>query len=102
MSARDDIPEEKASVLIERVFRLLGECRTVICELEQLQPTAERSAQAKRDVYTVLLGLLEAGLVRTMDEAIDMLEHAGQPLGPRGEEWLRRQEQTLEKLDSLD
>ena len=53
------------------------------------------SALAERALYGVLLAVLEAGLVRTMDEALGVLQRAGQPLGPRGEEWLRRQDRAL-------
>ena len=53
------------------------------------------SAQAERELYAVLLGAMEAGLVRTMDDALKVLEHASKPLGVRGEEWLKRQERAL-------
>jgi hypothetical protein len=42
-----------------------------------------------------VLPALEAGLVRTMEDALKILQHVSQPLGVRGEEWLARQERAL-------
>jgi hypothetical protein len=42
-----------------------------------------------------LLAALESGLVRTMEDALKILQHVSQPLGVRGEEWLARQERAL-------
>jgi hypothetical protein len=41
------------------------------------------------------MGALEAGLVRTAEDAFTVLRQASQPLGPMGEEWLKRQEREL-------
>jgi hypothetical protein len=41
------------------------------------------------------VGALEAGLVRTAEDALTVLRHASQPLGPMGAEWLQRQERDL-------
>ena len=96
MSTADDIPEEQAAPLVERIFGLLEECRAIQGQLGTPPHSAEpHSAMAERELYGLLLAVLEAGLLRTMDEALNVLQRAGQPLGPRGEEWLRRQERTL-------
>ena len=41
------------------------------------------------------MGAIEAGLVRTAEDALTVLRHASQPLGPMGAEWLKRQERDL-------
>jgi hypothetical protein len=53
------------------------------------------SAQAERHLYLALLGALEAGLVRTMEDTVTVLRQASAPLGPVGDEWLRIQERLL-------
>jgi hypothetical protein len=42
-----------------------------------------------------LLGALEAGLVRTAEDALTVLRQASQPLGPMRAERLQRQEREL-------
>jgi hypothetical protein len=50
------------------------------------------SAQAERLLYhRALIGALESGLVRTMEDAIVVLRRASQPLWPMGDDWLRAQ-----------
>jgi hypothetical protein len=59
-------------------------------------PTRSQSApQAERLLYYALVGALEAGLVRTAEDALTVLRQASQPLGPMGAEWLARQERDL-------
>jgi hypothetical protein len=41
------------------------------------------------------VGVIEAGLVRTAEDALTVLRQASQPLGPMGAEWLKRQERDL-------
>jgi hypothetical protein len=53
------------------------------------------SAQAERLLYYALVGALEAGLVRTAEDALTVPRQASQPLGPMGAEWLQRQERDL-------
>jgi hypothetical protein len=53
------------------------------------------SAQAERLLYYALVGAIEAGLVRTAEDALTVLRQASQPLGPMGAEWLKRQERGL-------
>ncbi len=81
---------------MHRVFELLHECRGILPKLETPRARSESaSAQAERLVYLALLGAIEAGLVRTMEDAITVLRHASQPLGPVGDEWLKLQERLL-------
>jgi hypothetical protein len=53
------------------------------------------SAEAERILYFTLMSAIDAGLIRTMEDAPKVLRHASQPLGPMGAEWLKRQEQKL-------
>ena len=55
------------------------------------------STQAERLLYFALVGGLEAGLVRTAEDALTVLRQASQPLGPMGAEWLAQQERRLEE-----
>jgi len=48
-------------------------------------------------LYLTLLNVLEEGLVRTMEDALKILQHASEPLGPRGAKWLERQERVLDQ-----
>jgi hypothetical protein len=52
-------------------------------------------AEAERLLYYSLVGALEAGLVRTAEDALTVLRQASQRLGPMGAEWLKRQERDL-------
>jgi hypothetical protein len=59
-------------------------------------PTRSRSALRPSACSTTpLVGALEAGLVRTAEDALTVLRQASQPLGPMGAEWLQRQERDL-------
>ena len=91
-----DEPAALAHALLDRLFALLHDCRAVV---PQLEPGGQRqepvSAQAERLLYYALVGALEAGLVRTAEDALTVLRQASQPLGPMGAEWLQRQEQDL-------
>ena len=53
-------------------------------------------------LYYALLGALEAGLVRTMKDAMTVLRRASTPLGPMGEEWLQAQEAWLDEREEKD
>jgi hypothetical protein len=46
------------------------------------------------------MSAIDAGLIRTMENAVKVLRHASQPLGPMGSEWLARQEQKLKSEDA--
>jgi hypothetical protein len=95
----DDSPEALAHALVQRVFELLHECRGILPELETSPARPESaSAQAERLLYLALLASLEAGLVRTMEDAVSVLRRARAPLGPMGAEWLQAQDQLLDRL----
>ena len=84
---------DRAPALVERLFALLHECRAIVRELE---PNADRaqskSAEAERLLYYAPAGALEEGLVQTAEHVLTVLRQADAPLGPMGEEWLKRQE----------
>ena len=91
-----DEPAAQAHALLERLFALLHDCRAVVPQLEAAGPEPESvSGQAERLLYYALVGALEAGLVRTAEDALTVLRQASQPLGPMGAEWLARQERNL-------
>ena len=75
----------RAVALVERFSALLHECRALVPQLEQAGAEPEPvSAQAERLLYYALVGALEAGLVRTAEDALTVLRRASQPLGPMG------------------
>jgi len=92
---RSDGPAQLAHALLERLFALLRDCRAVVPQLEAGGDSESMSAQAERLLYFALVGALEAGLVRTAEDALTVLRQASQPLGPMGAEWLKRQERDL-------
>jgi hypothetical protein len=51
-----------------------------------------RRAPRPERLLFALVGALDAGLVRTMEDAITVLRQASEPLGPMGEEWLKLRE----------
>jgi hypothetical protein len=61
------------------------------------RPTPRRSGCGTSQ----LLGAIEAGLVRTMEDASTVLRHASQPLGPVGDEWLRLQAAEFVRLSRV-
>ncbi len=87
MAERDESPEAMAHSLVGRIFDLLHECRAILPKLETPRARPESaSAQAEHVLYVAFLGALEAGLVRTMEDALTVLRQASQPLGPMGAE----------------
>ena len=77
---------------MERLLGLVRECRVVLRALERPGEAGESpSAEAERIVYFTLMSAIDAGLIRTMKDAVKVLRHASQPLGPMGAEWLERQ-----------
>jgi hypothetical protein len=71
MAEHDESPEALAHALVQRIFELLHECRAALPKLEVPSTRSESaSAQAERHLYLTLLGAIEAGLVRTMEEAV--------------------------------
>ena len=91
----DNEPAAEAHALLERLFALLHDCRAVVPQLEAGADSESMNAQAERLLYYALVGALEAGLVRTAEDALTVLRQASQPLGPMGAEWLKRQERDL-------
>jgi hypothetical protein len=86
----------QAQATTERVLGLVKECRLVLHALEHPPKTGESSsAEAERILYYTLMSAIEAGLIRTMEDAVKVLRHASQPHGPMRAEWLERQEQKL-------
>ena len=59
------------------------------------KPGESSSAGAERILYFTLMSAIDAGLIRRMEDALQVLRHASRPLGPMGAEWLERQEQKL-------
>ena len=90
-----DEPAAQAHALLERLFVLLHDCRALVPQLEAGGDAESMSAQAERLLYYALVGAIEAGLVRTAEDALTVLRQASQPLGPMGAEWLKRQERDL-------
>ena len=82
---------------MERVLALVRECRVVMHALEHPPKSGESSsAEAERILYFTLMSAIDAGLIKTMEDALHVLRHASQPLGPMGAEWLERQARALE------
>ncbi len=86
----------RAVALMEHLFAILHECRALVPLPKAAGTDTEPvSAQAERLLYYALVGAIEAGLVRTAEDALTVLRQASQPLGPMGAEWLKRQEREL-------
>ena len=93
-------PAARAVALVERLFALLHDCRALVPQLEATATDPESvSAEAERLLYYALVGAIEAGLVRTAEDALTVLRHASAPLGPMGAEWMKQQERSLEGDD---
>ena len=83
---------------VDRLLALLHDCRALVPQLEAAGPDPEPvSAQAERLLYYALVGAIEAGLVRTAEDALTVLRQASQPLGPMGAAWLAQQERRLDQ-----
>ncbi len=96
MTAPDASSEVLARSLVTCVFDLLHDCRAILPKLETPRARPESaSAQAERVLYVALLGALEAGLVRTVEDALMVLRQASKPLGPMGDEWFKLHERLL-------
>ena len=92
MTPENDEPTAQAQAIMERVLRLVRECRLVLRALERPTERGESSsAKAERILYFTLISAIDAGLLRTMEDALTVMRHASQPLGPMGAEWLERQ-----------
>jgi len=77
---------------MECVLRLVTECRAVLRALERpKEPGESSSAEAERILYFTLMSAIDAGLIKAMEDAVKVLRHASQPLGPMGAGCLERQ-----------
>ena len=90
--AMSDEPAARAVALVERLFALLHDCRALVPQLEAAGPDPEPvSAQAERLLYYALVGAIEAGLVRTAEDALTVLRQASCRLvaqaEPQGHPW---------------
>src|SRR5262249_60966249 len=80
----------RAHTLIERVAALLEESNALRRALERPRSTESASVESERLLYFALTGAIEAGLIRTVEEMLNVLRLAGEPGGPIGAEWLGR------------
>ena len=81
---------------MERVLAPVRECRVVWHALEHPPKTGESSsAEAERILYFTLMSAIDAGLIKTMEDAVKVLRDVSKPLVPMGMEWLERQARTL-------
>src|SRR5215468_5278343 len=77
----NDEPTAQAQAIMERVLRLVTECRSVLRALERpSEPGESSSAEAERILYYTLMSAIDAGLIKTMEDALQVLRHASQPL----------------------
>ena len=97
MTPGSDEPTAQAQAIMERLLVMVKDCRVVLPALERGGPGESSSAEAERILYYTLMSAVEVGLIKTMEDAVRVLRHASQPLGPMGAEWLERQARALEK-----
>jgi hypothetical protein len=62
-------------------------------------PATTTTRSCRRILYFTLMSAIDAGLIRTMEDALKVLRHASQPLGPMGAEWLARQARAMKWED---
>src|SRR5262245_22987638 len=92
-----DKPTAQAHAIMERGLKLVRECRAVLLALERSGELGESSsAKAERILSFTLRSAIDAGLIRTLEDALQVLGHASRPLGPMGAEWLEKQEQKFQ------
>ena len=83
MTPTSDEPTAQAQAIMERVLKLVTECRTVLRALELPGKSGESpSVEAERILYFTLMSAIDAGLIKAMEDAVTVLRHASQPLGP--------------------
>ena len=100
MTPGSEEPTAQAQAIMERVPGLVRERRVVLRALERPGEAGESSsAEAERILYFKMMSAVDAGLIRTMEDALRVLRHASQPLGPMGSEWLERQARGMKQED---
>jgi hypothetical protein len=83
---------------MERVLKLVTECRSVLRALEHSpKPGESSSAEAEQILYFTLKSAIDEGLIRAMEDAVKVLRNASKPLGPTGAEWLEGQARALKE-----
>ena len=98
MTPSSDEPAAQAQAIMERVLALVSECRMVLGKLEHPPKAGESSsAEAERILYYTLMSALDTGLIKAMEDAVKVLHHTSQSLGPMSVEWLERQARALER-----
>ena len=71
MTSGSDEPSAQAHAIMERVLGLVRECRLVPRALEHPPKTGESSsAETERILYYTLMSAIDAGLFRTMEDAL--------------------------------
>jgi hypothetical protein len=88
-------PADRAVLLLQRVQELLIECRAVATQLDVGSGQESQAAAAERIANSVLVASLEAGLVTTVQHAMEVLRRFSKPAGALGEQWLSEQERKL-------
>ena len=74
MTPASDEPTAQAHAVMERVLRLVTECRAVLRALERPGDVGESSsAEAERILYFTLMGAIDAGLIKTLEDAAKVL-----------------------------
>jgi hypothetical protein len=100
MTPGKDEPTAQAQTIMERVLALVTECRVVRRALERPGgPGESSSAETERILYFTLMSAIDTGLIRTMEDALQVMRHASQPLGLMGAEWLEHQARALKGED---
>src|SRR5262245_16061412 len=69
---------------MDRLLAMVKDCRVVLPPLERGGPGESSSAEAERILYYTLMSAVEVGLIKTLEDAVKVLGHASQPLGPMG------------------
>ena len=71
MTSGSDELTAQAQAIMERVLGLVRECRMVLQSLEHPPKTGESSsAEAERILYFTLMSAIDAGLIKTMEDAL--------------------------------
>ena len=73
MTSGSDEPTAQAQAIMERLLGLVRECRLVLRSLERPSGAKESSsAEAERILYFTLMSAIDAGLMKTMEDTINL------------------------------